>query len=77
MKKIFILFVLILNSCTPTEIEEPKPIVKTCYDIVEVHCGTIDYIRVMVNGKLEKYQVEDCKDYFKPRICDLSNLKRL
>ena len=77
MKKIFTLFVAILASCTSPEIEVEKPIVKKCYNIVEYHDGIIDYIVVNVNGQLEKYQVPNIKDYYKPQICDLSNLKRL
>jgi hypothetical protein len=77
MKKLFVLFVLILNSCTPTEIEETKPILKTCYDIVGYHDGDIDYIIILVNGKHEKYQVPNIKDYYRTRICDLSSLKKI
>ena len=77
MKRIFILFVAILGSCASPEIEQEKTIVKKCYSIVEYHDGIIDYIVVNVNGQLEKYQVPNIKDYYKPQICDLSNLKRL
>lgn len=77
MKKIFILFVAILASCTSPEIEVVKPIVKTCYNIVEYHDGDIDWIMIMVNGSYEKYQVPRIQDYYRAQICDLSNLKKL
>lgn len=78
MKKIFILFVAILASCTSPEIEVEKPIAKVCYNIIAYHDGLTDWILVDVNGRAEKYEVSDIKEYrgvFK--ICDLSNLKRL
>ena len=77
MKKIFILLVAFLASCAAPEIVEEKPIAKTCYNIAEYHDGDIDYILIMVNGSYQKYQVPNIKDYYKPQICDLSNLKRL
>jgi hypothetical protein len=77
MKKIFILFVAILASCTSPEIVEEKPTVKTCYNIVEYHDGDIDWIMIMVNGSYEKYQVPRIQDYYRAQICDLSNLKKL
>lgn len=78
MKNIFILFVVILSSCTAPEIEDNKPIVKTCYKIIGISSGGVtDWILIDVNGRAEKYAVENAKDYYKPQICDLSNLKRL
>lgn len=77
MKKLFIFFIASLSSCTSPEIEIEKTIVKVCYNIVEYHDGDIDYIVILVNGKYEKYEVPNIKDYYKPRICDLSNLKKI
>lgn len=78
MKKIFILFVAILASCTSPEILEEKPIVKTCYKIIGISSGGVtDWILVDVNGRAEKYAVENAKDYYRYQICDLSNLKRI
>lgn len=78
MKKMFILFVAILASCTTPEIEQEKTIVKVCYDIIGIGSGgATDWILVDVNGRAEKYAVKNAKDYYKAQICDLSNLKRL
>lgn len=78
MKKIFILFVAILASCTSPEIEQPKPIVKTCYKIIGISSGGVtDWIMIDFNGVAQKYAVENARDYYKPQICDLSTLKRI
>jgi hypothetical protein len=77
MKKIFILFVLILNSCTPTEIEEPKPTVKTCYVVQAVgNSNDGDFLRLIVNGSLMTFKVQDYRKYILHRYCgDLKDIK--
>jgi hypothetical protein len=80
MKKIIIIFVLFLASCTESidEVATKEPIAPRCYKIISYCDGITDWIMVDVNGTAEKYEVSNIKDYRNRRnICDLSILKRL
>lgn len=77
MKKIFILFVAILASCTSPEIEVEKPIVKTCYVVESVgNSNNGDFLRLIVNGSLMTFKVQDYRKYMLHRYCgDLKDIK--
>ena len=78
MKKIFILFIIILNSCTTNDVEQLPPIVdETCYPIIARgydERGNFIIIKYQSNTN-KRYKVTDFRDYLgQNQICDLSNL---
>ena len=75
MRKLFILFILILNSCSSDTAEQEKP--ATCYDIISRgHDSRGDYIIINVSNFVQKrYSVSNYLDYLNQNtICEPINL---
>jgi len=75
MRKLFVLFILILNSCSTEKAEQQQPL--TCYNILargEDSRG--DYIIIKISNFVQKrYSVSNYLDYLNQNtICEPINL---
>jgi hypothetical protein len=74
MKRIFILFIIILNSCTANEVEQLPPVVdETCYQIIaRGYDERGHYIIIKIsNFNNKRYQVTNYQDWLnRQKLCE-------